>query len=329
MSFNPDVSTWRLVTPWGTPYRYLEGSTGEISLESASAQLSYIIRASDLMNFAAEAFPLVTTIGGGLVYPSRVRLPGAPALAAQRMTWKAHTPGRPIDPFGGDPLAPADTYEPFLEVTIQFATVPENDQEPDGGNPRTFLEVSSSTSAEFLTGNVRGTASEPAVWEDPMFPGSPGAVADFEVREIDVMERVTEVTTEWNVKWPQIPFDWFEDTLLPKLRAAAGKVNSTVMELFHDAPAETILYLGNSLDEEYTWRAGYAGRSPLSLTLRFLEKNFEAAEPGTLVMHQVTHNHEFRPGHGWRRLYLNVAGAPPVGNPIYASADLNDIFNLT
>ena len=304
MAFDTDVSTWRWMTPGGIPYRWKEGSTGSVSLENASLTGIYIIRSHDLLAFVTEVFPVPIVFGGILIRASTINFPGFPALRAKGVSWKALVDGLPIDPFNNDPGAPDGTYCPFLEVTITFGTVPSNDQDSsDPLDPYTFLEISSHTSVDILTTNVRGNLE----WVDDT------GVRE-NVKEVDVNNPLIEVNTEWNVSWSQIPFAWYNAVMLPKLRDLKGNVNDAIMPAFHNAPIETILFAGYSARCSHTWRAGYAGASPVTVDFTFVEKNFEDSA-GV----QVTHNHMYRPGVGYEKLELDA-------NPIYKLGDLNSMF---
>ena len=313
MAFNPDSSTWRWATPGGIPYRWKEGSTGSVALEDAALTGIYIIDSANLLAFIREVFPAPIVYLGILVRPSTISFPGFPALRAKTVSWKSLVDGMPIDPFGNDPTAPADTYCQFLEVTIGFGTGPVNDQtESDPGDPYTFLEISSNTSVDILTTNVRGNLE----WvEDVVDPITGFVTQNVEpVTEVDVNSPLIEVNTEWSVSWSQIPFDWYELVLHPKLRGLKGNVNNAIMPVFHDAPIESILFAGYSARNNHTWREGYAGASPVTVDFVFVEKNFEDSADV-----RVTHNHTYRPGVGYRKLELD-------GNPLYKLGDLNSIF---
>ncbi|GAG43069.1 unnamed protein product, partial [marine sediment metagenome] len=126
---------------------------------------------------------------------------------------------------------------------------------------------------------------------------------------------------------------FFNSTLVARLRQKLGKVNSTPMTLMFDAPAETVMFIGWTLQEQFTWRSGEAGQPPILLELKFLERNF-VAEDGV----QVTHNHMFRPTGtpagtgfstlnptypGWRRMLISTSSGD---TKIYEEVDLNAIF---
>lgn len=305
-----DVSSWRLSTPGGIPFRVIDRS-GSFGEEDSEATETYIIEANNLLAFVVEGFPAPYILGGTVFYPLRTPMGGFPALSVKRITWKGFVDGLPVDPFGADVDPPAGTYQDFLEVQVTFGTTPQNDTERNPYDPLTFLEITANASGEFLVSPVRGEAGS-ALWIIP--PAS----STLEVREIDVGQPINQVLIEWNVRWAQIPFGWFNSTLMSRLRDAMGKVNSTAMPIFNDAPPETIMFLGFSMSNQYTWRDGNTGASPVALDMKFLEKNFEREEGAFLT--QVTHNHMYRPGSGWLRLEIN-------GDKLYTEFDLNTIFS--
>ena len=309
MSLNVDSSQWRLVTAGGIRYKLLS-RTGSFSQEDATATEEIIIESSNLLAFATECMPAPTVALGTIMYSQGRPLPGLPTLVVQSVNWEIFTDGRPIDPFGVDPDAPARTYDDFIKVTVQYGLRPQNDEEPDPNDPTTFLEISGNVCGEFLH-----TPTRNGFWtvggENPDLELLRHGT---EVVDVDLPKTEMVPQTEWTVRWPRVPYEYFTDTLVTKLRNAMGKVNSTPMELLYDAPAETILFLGYSREEEYTWREGYSGRSPVTVEAKFLEQNFEVGD-GT----HVTHNHFPRPGVGWRVLYVN-------DKKVYASTDLDALF---
>ncbi len=308
MSVNVPASEWRLSTAGGIPYKLISRD-GNFDAENAEAQEIYLIRAGDLLAFIAESFPLPVVFLDSLAYTPRRYFPGMPSMPSQRVTWKTHTEGLPIDPWNVDSGAPDGTYLGIVEVTIDYATTSLED--PDNDDPRTFLEISSNAAGNFLAVPVRGNA----YWLDIV-----GDVVDVEVKESDVPQTVIENNVEWTVHWPQIPFDFFDGELIPRLRSKMGKVNDTPMELLHNAPAETMMFLSYTTSQEYTWRSGFAGRTPIALDMKFLEKNFLDADDN-----QVTHNHVYRPGVGWRRMGINVTAELDF-DPLYSLTNLDDIF---
>lgn len=307
MSVNQPSSEWHLQTVGGIPVKMVS-RTISFGEEDASAVEVVIIRANRLAAFVAESFPVPYMSLGSLIYPRRRYFPGLPSLIARQIRCEGLVDGVPIDPFDSDLTAPTGTYQKNVRVTLEYSTSSSNSVAANQNNPRTFLEVSSNTGGEFLTSPVRGSA----VWYTPGYPNE-------EVKEVDALAVQMQPETEWSVRWSQIPHDYFSGVLLGRMRAALGTVNSAAMALCYDAPAETVLFLGYAMQQQYTWRTGYSGRPPVQLEMRFLEKNLRAYDWRSATITQVTHNHIYRPGLGYERVLID-------GQPLYQQANLNLIF---
>lgn len=335
MSDLSDSSTWRLTTPGGIPLRVVDRN-GSFAEEGASAQETYIIKANKLTEFILESFPAPQELFGTVLYPEGRRMPGLGVLHTRRISWEALTPGVPIDPFATDPNAIDGTYKDEVKVTIEYGTSANNSAgASDPNNPLTFLEVTASAAAEWEYSPARGSNK----WEGVTPAGTTLAEPDIEVvdRDIPVPMAVPEV--EWSVRWSQIPFGFFNGTLMGRMRSKLGKVNSDVMPLFANAPAETIMFIGYTVQQQFTWRSGNAGQPPLILEMKFLERNF-IAEDGV----QVTHNHQYRPSGtpagaggpfattnrtypGWRRVLIEIpASTGTAYRKKFEQANLNQIF---
>jgi hypothetical protein len=310
-------SEWRLRTAGGIPIRIL-GRTGGFDRENASASEEYIIPANRLYSFALECLPRPYVVAdGSLRYPRTRPLPGLPTLVTKSIKWEGFTDGVPVDPFGSDSGAPDGTYQEYIKVSIEYETVPNNDEE-DSDDPQTYLEISANASGTFLASPIRGTAKwDLGPWEPSHGLGNypvGGGNTTIDVTEIDVPQTVRQPEVEWSVRWPQIPYEYWTDELVARLRSKLGKVNEDEMSLFHDAPAETVMFLSWSMKQSFTWRDGEAGKSPVEVDMRFLEKNFEDSHG-----EQVTHNHVYRPGWGWTTLLID-------GQKMYATTNLDAIF---
>ncbi|KKK71948.1 hypothetical protein LCGC14_2908800, partial [marine sediment metagenome] len=96
------------------------------------------------------------------------------------------------------------------------------------------------------------------------------------------------------------PTKFFKETLLPKLRAKIGMVNSKVMPVLYDAPVETILFLGFGFRQQYPWLETGIGpsdkwgptvevRIPLGAEIPFLPNSWSLME-----LHVVAHSEEQR-----------------------------------
>ncbi len=294
-----DPSTWRLRTTGSrqVPYRII-GTDGSFEAESASAQMTILIPANRLLDFATEMFPPVYMSGGFPYYPARGRIGGTP-LQAIRINWKGHIDGKPVDPLRIDRNPPENTYQEVCEVTVQFQTLDANKDEPDPNNPETFLDISCAGAGEFIH-----TTAPDGEWVG----GENGDGVPNELMSTSVSIMVPE--SEWNVSWARVPVQYWTSTLKNKLRAALGKVNSGSMPIFFDAPTETVLFLGYTMSREYTWREQ---QPPFKLNLKFLEKHI--SDNGSVY----GHNHFWKADEGWTRLLIN-------DKPVYADDDLMDLF---
>jgi len=136
----------------------------------------------------------------------------------------------------------------------------------------------------------------------------------LEVNDRNLPHTITESQVEWSVSWPNIPYTFWDGTLIARLRAKLGTVNNAVLPLFHNAPADTILFMSFGMSTSYTWRNGRAGQSPVQLSMKFIEKSFTHAGGA------VTHQHIYRPNYGYRRLMVN-------GEYLYSTSDLNAIWS--
>jgi len=303
MTSYTDPSTWRLATGLlGVPYRIVDMS-GSMEPERASMVMKVLVPANRLLHFALEMFPAPYYFGSFPVYPARGRVYGTP-LQAARFTWKGHIDGKPVDPFGVDPTAPDNTYQPNCEVSIEFTTDRDQD-ESDPNDPFTFLEVNCSGAGEF----IHSTAPK-AKWTDNMITG-PSAAQANKLQTTPISIVVPEV--EWDITWPRIPHQFYKDTLVTTLRNSLGKVNSAIMTVLFSAPVETVLFVGYSLRQSYTWRTGT--QPPFTMNLKFLEKHVIDDNDNIRG-----HNDFWKADVGWQRLLYDGT------NPTYASADLNALF---
>lgn len=307
MTIQTDGSTWRL-SLGGIPVKILSRE-GVFEKEAAAAKEVYVIRAANLLTFITQAFPAPYQYLNTIYYPGDLSMPGFPQLRCRRISWKGFVDGRPVDPFGVDPTGIADgkTYEGDVELTIEYSTNPLNSGSPDPSNPLTFLEVSSQASGSFIPVPPRD-----AVWEGSNLPGS--TEQDEANKDPNIPQSVPQPQVEWTVKWSQIPFGFWDATLMGRLRDALGKVNRDPMPIFGNAPNATILFSGWSFHQNYTWRTDRSGQPPGTLEMKFTEVNFTSVEGIA-----VTHQHLWRAGFGWRRLMFD-------GNFMFEEVGLSELF---
>jgi len=306
MSEYEDPSTWRLQTNGGIPFRYVERD-GSFGMEEAVVSETVLIPADRLEDLALEMFPAPLIFGTSLIYPGTGLINGT-NLRAQSLSWKAHFDGKPVDPFASDPTAPAGTYQPNVLVTIEYSTdVQRSQSESDPNDPFTFLEISANAAGEF----IHSTAPKAGWAENDVTSSSDVTKNKLQTTPISII--VPE--TDWNVTWPRVPRAYLTDTLIAKLRSSLGKVNTLSMPIFFGATKETILFVGYSIRQQFTWRT--ATQPPFKLDLKFLEKRVEDQA------HIRGHNHIWKADVGkWQ--HLRVDGA---NQTIYRTTDLNIIFS--
>lgn len=314
--------TWRGRTELGIPYKVLslEGSC-ERNKESVTETI--LLPAILLRYFLAESFPPVKVVDNRPVWQNRA-YPGAEQLRAQRISWKSHIPGQPTDPYIVDPLGiKLGSYHMILEVTIEYGNL---EQE-------SVLEIRGGASGEYVH-----VSAPKATFEGEQNRQATVPVA-FMVPE-----------TEWTVTVSGVPREWFQTTLLPKLRSQLGKVNDTIVYQLYEAPIETILFCGYNTTQSWTRAAGSELPKPeefdpeilelfqesiegviqvdetseqplVNVELKFVEKNFVEALAGGGERVRG-HNDFWVHDKGWQ--YLLIDGV----RPLHLKTDLNDIFQM-
>ena len=325
-----DPSLWRMRTSGGLAVKYL-GIEGSFAPEKAQVTVKYLIRSSDVVSFMLEMFPNPIRIGE-IEVPQSTPLPGLPGLIANNVTFKQFDDGKPADPFGFDPSAPAGTYYPVIQVSVDYGQ-PKASQDPKADDPKTFLEISGHATGDYLTTTVPKGKWVPKTKNPESLPETnvpnegdipfeelrlqkPGVEKKVAVKDPTIPIIIPVPQTEWTVKWSQIPFDYFQNVLIYRLRWGMGMVNSAAMPVLFAALPETILFAGYSYQQSYTWRDGKIGTPPVSVEMKFLEKRILWG--GVLR----THNDFWRAGTGWETLTLDGT------RKVFESRDLNGLFQI-
>lgn len=324
-SYFEDSSQWRLHSNGGVvPLKMLD-QTGEFESEQGSVRYSALIPSNLLITFLQETFPPAIPYGN-LMVPQSNPLPGLPGLTARRVSFKRFDSSLPIDPFGFDPTASAGTYSPVIQVDVEYGL--NRIQQPNPSDPTTFLEISGDTTGDFFhtTAPRASWLKKKAATNDPGADAEPGAVnnprlnpetvSSEPVKDPTVPILINAPQTEWTIKWNQIPFTYFRDVLIYRLRWCLGRVNSFNFPVLFYAEPETLLFAGYNYRQTYTWRSGQIGTPPVSLEMKFVEKRI--VWDGVLK----GHNDFWRPGVGWQ--YIRMGN----GLPVYESRDLNVIFKV-
>jgi len=236
-------------------------------------------------------------------------------VRARSVTWKAHLPDKPIDPFSVDSsdininnsnvdeTLTAPTYGDVVEVTVVYDNKQKSIKADD---PWTWLDIRASASGEFLS--IKGHSG---TWGtsggDSILDGMP-----------DI--KVIWPTTEWSVTWAHIPKECFERNLKPRLDKALGDVNRYTFDVLFEAPPETIMFVGYEIEEEGESTYGGFQTHPLTLEMKFLEKKkLDLNNPSTGDQ-WIGHNHFWNDEVGrWEYLYVD-------GFRVYDRYDFNVFF---
>ena len=326
-------STWRLSTSGGIPYRFV-GMSGDFSDENGNVKWRALISSSHLSLFLAELFPPPLIIGNRSI-PQAASMPGFPALKAKKISFKSQDDGLPIDPFGADLTANPGTYHGIIEVDVEFGVT----FKQDVADPNTFLEISANASGEYINvggprmqwvpqynsnkGDPGDTVPENTADDSQVAnpdTGAPAGTTQDKTAEPNkvpgppVLVRIA--TTEWTVKWTQIPYDVFNAIIIHRLRVLMGRVNSAPYLVLFGAPAETLLFSGYSYTQQYSWREDNLETPPVKLEMKFIEKR--VLWKGVVM----GHNHHWRPGYGWQRLLVDGV------NPTYGGWNFNLLHQL-
>jgi len=309
VSVNQSSALWRLRTVRGAvPVKAIErrGSFGE---QGAKVTEVFIIEADRLIDFLEAMFPSPRVVNGRLTYFQNGYPNGLPTCLARAVSYEGLTDGKPIDPFESDPYASLKTYERFLRVTVEYETRPENDLPPDPTNPKTYLEVNSRSEGQFL--------------EDDFGHGA--HMINFDNERIEIkspkMKRLTiERRTFWTVRWRNVPYDFFDETLRTRFDDSMGKINNREMSLFHNPPIWTMLFLGYSYGQIYSWRTNLPAKPFIDVEMQFVERNFKWTTGSKT--NQVTWQHLWDP---FTSQYAEVR--TKEGEKLYVETDLEPLFD--
>lgn len=312
-----DPSSWTFETEGGIKYR-LVSTTGEATQATTRMSEDILIASTDLDAFINESFPEPEIINNIPVFNNR-SFPGLDNLKTDRILIKGHLDSLPIDPYSTDPTAPARTYQNVLILGIDYLY----DVEQDPNNPETFMEISANASIQvaYRDGNKAKFASA---------GGDESQNRDAVLPAAQLIPQ-----TQYTVTRSQIPRDWFRRTYIRRLRGALGRVNFETVPLLYDAPAQTLLFNGWSMRQEFRRpSAAEVGpidfKMPLTVELIFLEKfvrepnssdgsltyeNTYDDEDGNEITETVGYhawNEEWNPGVGWETFFYD--GISPLYN---------------
>ena len=297
-----NTATWRLREGAAAiPYRVVSRS-GALATEEGRAEEVVLIEAFALQQYAAAVLPDVFDLGGKPVWAPQKQFSAGTNLWAQELTWKTHVPGKPVDPYAVDLAAADGTYHEILEVTVIYKPVPPGE---------TFLSVTADAAGEFLhivphKGDIASSSSADST---PAAGSNPN-------RYEDIPAIITVPITRWTVTWRRLPQDIFNDTIIDLIRAKLGKVNSKKMPRLYNPEPDTILFLGYSYRNDYTWRS----KDDYTVTVEFRFKEKHVDWNGKVH----GHNSVYVPQEGgWRKITINE-----LAEEQYEATDLNELFSL-
>lgn len=351
--YQEDPTKWRLKTSDGIPYKVL-GMTGGYDRDAGKIQVEVLIPSSSLDDFLPFIFPPPVQIGY-ILYPKATSLPGIPSLVATSLTFKSQDEQLPIDPYGFDPNAPSGTYYGILHLSIEYDTLTKQ-RKPNPNDPRTFLEISSNVSGEFLhttmpnghfvveanknvdtdgdgvpdisDADLTDAYSGPGdqligVYVDPETKeeqrGPITIYSDKVIKNPNVPIMITVPTTEFTVRYPQIDYEYFYNVFSHRLDAAMGKVNLKQVKWLHGGTERgTLLFAGYSHQERSTWRSGKLNYPPVTVEMKIIRKRI--IWDGVIKGHQ----HVWNPKNGWEKVKLKESPT----KYLYEEYDINRLFKF-
>ena len=315
----------RGLTGAGIRYALIDGPNYTADRETQTANETYIIRSQDVLAFHLESLPppIFATDDKNFIRAYR-RLPGAVWFITKSIDLKPFNQELPGDPFGGHlastretdssglpAAAGSNTYSTFYEVTINYETAQEGeDNERDEDDPVTFLEHSISGGGQFLSVPPANTTIDKKDVNGLNPDLSTGETAD-QVNDTQQMGLLYPIATiEHTLKWPLVLNPDFE-----AINAAMNKVNNSVIDFFNDAPIETVLFSGYSGSQKFVWNGSSSTAQPWTLDFKFTERRINRG--GRIF----GWNHHYHPGSGE---FVKVKLAN--GEPLFEQTDFAAIF---
>jgi hypothetical protein len=326
-SFIENTSLWRLSTIGGIPYKFLNTS-GSFGPDTGEATWSCLIPANRLLDLVEEVFPRPPAADGA-GSSGGVPMWGVPSMTASKINFAAWDSGKPLDAFLHDPegedegQAAIGTYQKLMKIDIIFNTEepPDNEENtPDPEDPYPYLDITADGNGEFLS----IPATEKVFKKDPDDSSSDNSSAKPVRTQSAAITKFIPVI-EWNVQWKSIPYTFFKNTLIKRIRDTIGKVNLAAVPFLFDAPTETILFHGWSYSQSNTWRISdnsYREKA-VSVGMKFAEKRVYIPGGDDQGNEAVGgHNHHWLPDAGWTHVLLTERR-----DDAYEGGDLNALVS--
>ncbi len=315
-----DFDDVRLVSAGGIRHKVAGGLTFDGDDEKVGANLDVIIQAADFGDFLDEMFPQPLIIGGpgGLISISpRMYLLNAPWLRMKSFSTDIVEKGKPLDPFNADPNAPDGTYGTLMMVKMRFETMQETDEEePDEGDPTTFLEHSINAGAEYLhipPKKIDVSEQDVEQWVIEGEGAQPQAPPDAEANkdaELGIYKVIP--TIEHSLKWKfALNPSW------TNIYRRLGTVNQAVIRLFNNAKRETVLFTGISGSRSYRYFRRRTDTTPWELDFKFSQR---AIYEGSSI---YGWNHVYSPS---KQKWVRPVRVNDNNKPLYEASDFTKLF---
>lgn len=305
--------------PGGILYKLIEGpKLRQVDLRTTEATEKVLIRAKDVEAFFAAAMPPPILFLEQIDLPLRWRLPGLSdsiGLAAESLEAEPWNPGLPGDPFKAHGTAPEGTYAELYSITIEYST---RRLEGDALEPRTFLEHSLNTEAEFLRMTPSGVEyTSPG--EDPSV--NPIESPDKFKEEQNPLQPIIKLVPHvlHTLKW-RFVIDPNWDAIFDLI----GKVNNKNERLIFsgiDTPKEEVLFLGVSGEQQHLWNGANAQVQPWELNFHFDQRRIKDGKK------RYHWNHEWSDtAKGWQRVFRTNLEDPSKPLPLYELGNFDDLW---
>ena len=319
-----DFDDVRLVSAGGIRHKVVGGLTFDGDDEKVGANLEVIIQASEFGSFLDEMFPQPLIIGGpgGLISISpRMYLLNAPWLRMKSFSTDIVEKGKPLDPFNADPNAPDGTYGTLMMVKMRFETMQETDEEePDEGDPTTFLEHSINAGAEYLHIPPKKIDVSEFTIDDFAVGGpddggnncgnKPNDAEANKDAELGIYKVIP--TIEHSLKWK-----FALNPAWTKIYRRLGTVNQASIRLFNNAKSETVLFTGISGSRSYRYFRRRTDTTPWELDFKFSQR---AIYEGNDI---YGWNHVYSPS---KNKWVRPIRVNDNCKPLYEASDFTKLF---
>lgn len=248
----------------GIPYALMAGyPIFNVTSTETTATEKYRIRAQDVVSFKVESFPPIVFRFGSSYHPPTRRMPNAPFLRTRSVTFEPHAdlPGDPLNfDLAGQALG---AYATEYLATIEYGvTVQENES-----------EISMNAGGQFMSLPPMGTKVKRRDVHDQLPEGisegeideGAGEIQDNRDQQMPFLLQIP--TIEYSIKLPLI-----RNPPFASITSLLGRINKSTVTILNDALPETVLFMGYSATQRYTWDGASSKSQPWSMELHFSQR---------------------------------------------------------